>query len=90
MTAERMVTHFVGDDCPGGHRDASPDPLPERAPAGRVIPEGYAFTNTGTCSACSAPLSWCTTKAGKRAPLNPDGTSHFADCPEAGRFRRTR
>ena len=26
--------------------------------------------------------------AGKRAPLNPDGTSHFADCPDAGRFRR--
>lgn len=22
---ERLVTHFVGDDCPGGHRGELPD-----------------------------------------------------------------
>lgn len=85
-----MATHWVGDDRPGGHRDSSPDPLPDTPPAGRVIPDGYTFTNVGRCTACGAPLSWCTTKAGRRAPLNPDGTSHFADCPQAASFRRPR
>lgn len=56
-------------------------------PPGWLIPEGYTFDNRGSCRACGAPLAWCLTRAGKRAPLNPDGTSHFATCPEASRFR---
>ena len=57
-------------------------------PPGQVIPDGYTFANGGFCRACRAAIAWCTTKAGKLAPLNPDGTSHFSDCPEAARFRR--
>lgn len=42
------------------------------------------------CKACFAPMLWVLTTKGNRAPLNPDGTSHFASCPEAERFRRKR
>lgn len=78
---------------------------------------------TDTCRACSAPLIWCVTDRGARAPMNatpdptvaagfalredgahvvatwvrrehvgdrPLHTSHFADCPAAKSFRRTR
>ena len=40
------------------------------------------------CSACAAVILFVRTRKGKRAPLNPDGTSHFASCPAADRFRR--
>lgn len=43
-----------------------------------------------TCKACFSPMIWVLTTKGNRAPLNPDGTSHFSDCPEAERFRRKR
>jgi hypothetical protein len=59
-------------------------------PFGSVIPAGYEFQGTGTCRACGAPMNWCETKAGKRAPLNLDGTSHFATCPDAERFRKAK
>lgn len=59
-------------------------------PEGWTIPDGYTFDNLGHCKACDAPMAWCTTKAGKRAPLNADGTSHFATCPDAQRFRKAR
>lgn len=54
----------------------------------------------GICGkGCGAAIVWIKTKAGKFMPLSlasvrdePDGTktcaSHFADCPEADRFRR--
>lgn len=66
-----------------------PNPAP---PEGSTIPEGYTFDSVGTCRApsCRATILWCITRAGKRAPLNPDGISHYATCPEAGSFRRTR
>lgn len=40
------------------------------------------------CRACDATIEWQVTAAGKRTPVNPDGTPHWATCPEAGRFRR--
>lgn len=58
------------------------------APPGWTVPDGYQFTRFGNCRACMAPIAWCLTKAGKMAPLNRDGTSHFADCPRAAEFRR--
>ena len=44
----------------------------------------------GSCSSCSAPIRWVVTKAGKRMPINRDGFSHFADCPNAGTHRKAR
>jgi hypothetical protein len=42
----------------------------------------------GACRSCGAPVMWVETKRGKRAPLNPDGTSHFATCPQAASWRK--
>ena len=39
------------------------------------------------CRACGAEIYWVKTRAGKRAPYTRGGISHFADCPEANRFR---
>jgi len=41
------------------------------------------------CRSCQASILWVVTvKAGKRAPIDPDGISHFATCPEAERWRK--
>lgn len=69
----------------------APDPAPPRrqAPEGWTTPEGYTFTNLGTCRSCPQAIAWHKTRAGRPAPLNPDGTSHFANCPGADQHRRT-
>jgi hypothetical protein len=58
-------------------------------PPGWVAPDGYAFVNLGTCRGCDARIAWYMTRSGKRAPLDRDGASHFATCPNAERFRRS-
>lgn len=40
------------------------------------------------CRSCGAVVLWCTTPAGKRAPVNRDGVSHFATCPQASDWRK--
>jgi hypothetical protein len=55
---------------------------------GWTIPEGYRPDNTGRCRSCGAPVLWVITAAGKKMPLNRDGTSHFANCPEADKWRK--
>lgn len=52
-------------------------------PPGWTLPEGYAFSSIGECRSCHAPIAWTTTPNGKAAPLDPDGHSHFATCPQA-------
>lgn len=73
--------------------EAQPQPAAEpprrQAPEGWTTPEGYTFSNVATCRECPARIAWHVTPAGRKAPLNPDGTSHFSDCPGAER-RRTR
>jgi hypothetical protein len=59
-------------------------------PFGVVIPVGYEFDNMGTCSSCGASIVWCWTRKMNRAPLDPNGTSHFATCPNAADHRRPR
>lgn len=49
--------------------------------------------NVTTCGSasrpgCGAPILWVVTKAGKKMPLNGDGTTHWATCPKAIEFRR--
>lgn len=59
------------------------------AERGIVIPEGYTLKTLGDqCRSCGAEISWFLTKAGKTAPLNPDGTSHFSTCPQAASWRK--
>lgn len=57
-----------------------------------VLPDWAAVPDPGTrasaCRSCAAPVLWVDTYGGKRAPLNADGTSHFATCPQADQWRR--
>lgn len=68
-------------------------PLPEFVDAhGQAFryPDGWTPDNSGRCRSCAAPVLWCITPAGRRAPVDPDGTSHFATCPEATQWRKPR
>jgi len=53
-----------------------------------VIPDGWVLEGLATCRSCDAPIAWCTTPRGKRAPIDRDGVSHFATCPQAEAWRR--
>jgi hypothetical protein len=64
-------------------------------PTKRTIEEsGYTFSNKGQCIGCHAPIDWYWTPDGKKMPMDPmndqdsPAISHFATCPEAGRFRK--
>jgi hypothetical protein len=44
---------------------------------------------TRTCRSCGARVAWLKTiKTGSLAPVNPDGISHFATCPQAPAWRK--
>lgn len=49
------------------------------------IPRG---TRKSTCRGCEATIYWIRTPAGKQMPVDPDGTPHFATCPQAYQFSR--
>lgn len=40
------------------------------------------------CQACAAEIEFILTAHGKHMPIDADGTSHFATCPQAERFRK--
>lgn len=66
-------------------------PLP--VPDGWSAPgPDYAFSSLGTCRSfdCRREIAWYRTPRGKTAPYDRDGTSHFATCPAAEKFRRRR
>lgn len=56
-------------------------------PPGKIfaIPEG---TPLATCRSCRANVRWIITEAGNRMPVDLDGTSHFATCPNAAKHRK--
>ena len=53
---------------------ARPDPKPQPA----------------ACRSCGASIAWVVTNAGRRAPIDPDGTNHFVTCPSAAQWRKTK
>jgi hypothetical protein len=55
-----------------------------------LVPASMVAGNVARCRGCDAFVMWVTTAAGKRMPLNVNGTSHFSDCPRAASFRRPR
>lgn len=55
---------------------------------GWIIPLGMTAGDVGRCRSCRAEVMWVTTAAGKRMPIDRDGTSHFATCPDAKDWRR--
>lgn len=40
------------------------------------------------CRSCNAEITWGETSNGKRAPFDPDGTNHFATCPQRRDWRK--
>jgi len=42
----------------------------------------------GICRGCGERIVWVVTAAGKHAPMNEDGSSHFSTCSRASDFRR--
>lgn len=44
------------------------------------IPPG---TPKRECRSCHADIYWIVTEAGKKMPVNPDGTTHFGNCPQS-------
>jgi len=58
--------------------------------AGWSRPSEWSIVSVGVCRGCRQSIAWARTPAGRTAPLNRDGTSHFATCPEADRFRLAR
>lgn len=61
-------------------------------PTAWILPAGWIsepVQRIGHCRSCDAPVLWYTSvKSGKRSPFNADGTSHFANCPQAGEWRK--
>lgn len=70
----------------GDHFAAEPE-LDERY-IGWRRPPGWSIVTLDSCRGCRATIAWALTPAGKYAPLDPSGISHFATCPQADRFRR--
>lgn len=61
---------------------------PGRAPVTFAIPQGSVAK---PCRSCKALIHWIEHPRTKsRMPLNPDGTSHFATCPEAEKHRKAK
>lgn len=65
-------------------------PRERLAARGWAYPEGWEPSSFGTCRSCKAAVLWCVTPAGKRSPVNADGTSHFSTCPQADNWRKPR
>lgn len=55
--------------------------------AGFTWPDGWEVNDLGFCRSCKAPILWCITPKGHRAPVDRDGKSHFASCPDAQGWR---
>lgn len=45
---------------------------------------------TTPCKACQAEITWIKTLRGNQTPINKNGTSHWATCPNAKQFRKIR
>ncbi len=54
-------------------------------PALFEIPQDAKKSN---CRSCDATVYWIKTAKGKNMPVNPDGSSHFGNCPDAKQHHR--
>ncbi len=56
--------------------------------AGWTYPAGYTLSGHGKCRSCGASIAWMVhDRTGRRQPFNPDGTSHFSNCPHSQAWR---
>jgi len=54
------------------------------------IPEKVKRNRPAICKGegCLQEIYWIETEGGRRMPVDPDGTPHWATCPDAGRFKK--
>lgn len=55
---------------------------------GYQVPFGWTAKNVGSCRSCGASIMWTLTPSKRPAPIDPDGRSHFATCPQADTWRK--
>jgi hypothetical protein len=55
-----------------------------------AVPLGWTASNEGRCRSCRAEVLWCVTPAGKKAPIDRSGESHFVTCPDRDEWRKGR
>lgn len=68
---------------------ADPTPFVDPRDLTYELQPQWIFENAARCRSCQAPIAWATHEhTGRKAPFNPDGTSHFASCPQAGTWRK--
>lgn len=54
-----------------------------------VVPEGYLpDEHSARCRSCRFLIVWTVTPSGARMPINPEGVSHFATCPQSAAWRK--
>jgi hypothetical protein len=53
-------------------------------------PVDWVIVSLAICRGCHEQIAWARTSAGRSAPLDRDGITHFATCSEAERFRTVR
>lgn len=58
-----------------------------RPPLKFAIPPG---TPASRCRSCSCTIFWIETRNRRKMPVDGDGTSHFATCPDAAQHRGAR
>lgn len=90
VLAVRTCTEWVRKEFHRAGQQLEMPALPE-PPDGWAIPEGYTAelrVPPAHCRSCGAEVAWATTPKGHRMPLDRDGTSHFATCPQASDWRR--
>jgi len=77
-------TYFVHRGrCPFEHVTAEGDLF--------LVPDGYVpDEHSARCRSCEALIVWVVTPRGKRAPMDPDGHSHFVSCPQRDQWRKPR
>lgn len=56
-----------------------------KEPVTFTVPPG---AQAQSCRGCQAVIFWILTSLGNKMPVNADGTSHFATCPDANKFRK--
>lgn len=48
-----------------------------------------AMSDETRCRSCQAPIRFERTAASKLTPVNPDGTPHWATCPQRREWRKS-
>jgi hypothetical protein len=50
---------------------------------------GYVYSGSAHCRKCNGRILWYKTPVNaKLMPMNPDGTTHWATCPNAKDFKK--